>query len=359
MKMLVVSNMYPNKKAPFYGVFVQRFCKEIEKINIQYDLSIMHKKSGKVRKIIGYIVFYCKTFCYSLFGRYDLVYIHYASHSSFPILCANKLKKMKIFTNVHGSDIVPENAHQQKMQKYSMRIIEKSEKIIVPSEYFREYVCKKYSLNYSKVYVYPSAGVDDIFYFPHSMEKRLEDIEKFGFSQDKIRVGFVGRITAKKGWSTFVRMADLIIRTRKDIQFILVGTGNEEKQLEALIKQLGLKSFIKCLDFQPPEQLAQIYNCFDLFIFPTEGESLGLVALEAMACGVPVIASNISAPKYYIEDGVNGYKFEVGNISKLSLAVYLYIDLPKEKKDEICSAAYTTGSRYYSKCILESLISIF
>lgn len=361
MKILVVSNMYPNEEYPFYGVFVERFCHEIKKIDIQYNLAVMYKKNRKYVKIFSYLIFYLKTFLCSLFGKYDLIYVHYASHSSIPVLCANKIKRLCIYTNVHGSDVVPENTKQQKMQKYTTAILKKSERIIVPSEYFRKYVSEKYKLDYSKIYVFPSAGVDANIFFPHSKKMRLEEIEKFGFSKNKIRIGYIGRISAKKGWDTYVKMASLLSKTRDNIQFIMVGSGNEDEKLDTLIDELELKSEIIRLGLKPPSELAQIYNCLDLFIFPTEreGESLGLVALEAMACGVPVIASNYAAPRYYVKDGVNGFKFELGNVENLAFTVCNFIDLPNNIKEKICKNAHNTGSQYYSNNILDRLKNLF
>ena len=85
--------------------------------------------------------------------KYDIIYIHYASHSAAPVLIANKLRKLNIYTNVHGSDVVPENASQEKMQKYTKEILKLSSKIIVPSEYFKKLVSEKYHIDKNKIHI--------------------------------------------------------------------------------------------------------------------------------------------------------------------------------------------------------------
>ena len=104
------------------------------------------------------------------------------------------------------------------------------------------------------------------------------------------------------------------------------------------------------------KELANIYNILDLFIFPTEraSESLGLVAIEAMACGCPVIASDYAAPKYYIENDYNGYKFEKGNYEEL--ATFIMNTLSDESKlDKLSNGALATAKEFSRSKILNKL----
>lgn len=317
MKILVVSNMFPDDSNPSYGIFVKRFCDQLSLIGIQYETAVMLKGSSKIDKIFKYILFYVGGFLKCLFGQYDVVYIHYASHSSLGVLLARKLKKFNIYTNLHGSDVVPENAGQAKMQKYTMSILAESEKVIVPSEYFKQLVADKYGILKDKIFVYPSAGVDTkVFYLIDDAQKRRAR-EAYGINSARPTFGYVGRISTGKGWDTFV---EAIAKFDGEANWVIVGDGPERTALDKKIHELGLKDKVCRLGLQPQGELSKIYGMLDFFVFPTqrEGESLGLVALEAMACGTPVIASDFAAPKYYVQDGVNGYKFTVGNVSELA-----------------------------------------
>ena len=175
LKIAVVSNMYPDEKHPSYGVFVENFCNALDGIDIEYKTHVMYQSDSIIGKIAGYTKFYIGTVFALLFESYDLIYIHYASHSSAPVLFARKLKKKPIYTNVHGSDVVPENHKQEKMQRYTRRILAISEKIVVPSEYFKELVSNKYGIDIIKIFVSPSGGVNDkVFY-----QERKKKIVKF------------------------------------------------------------------------------------------------------------------------------------------------------------------------------------
>lgn len=336
MKILIVSNMFPSKKYPSAGIFVYRFCEILNVIGISYSKSVMQWTTNKYRKVLNYMSFYIKTFVHCVLGRFDKVYIHYASHSSAPVLLAYRIRKFSIITNCHGSDVVPENSKQEKMQKYTKSILAVSDKVVVPSEYFKELVSSKYSIDKNKIIVSPSGGVN----------KRIFYKEKDRESGNELKIGFVGRISYKKGLDTLLKACSML---SIPYSLMIVGNGPEYQDMKKLVDELGLNEKIEWLDLQPQEELRHIYNNLDAFIFPTErdGESLGLVAIEAMACGTPVIASDHAAPKYYVKDGVNGYKFTMGDENALYDTITKFAGLSDDERrtmsDEClkCAEAYS------------------
>lgn len=358
MKILIVSNMYPDANHPSAGIFVKKFCDEISKIGIEYDLGIMRWYDNKVEKVVNYIKFYAGVFIKILYGKYDLIYVHYASNSSVPVLWASKLKKMTIYTNVHGSDVVPENKTQDRFQKYTRKILKQSEKIIVPSEYFKRYVCDKYQLDPSIIHIYPSSGIDMNMF--RQLPSEIIDL-KFGKINKNLKIFcYVGRISANKGWDTYLKAIKILKDRKKNANYILVGNGKEKSQLENLAKKLSLEDDLIRFDLLPQEELVTIYNVSDAFIFPTrrEGESLGLVAIEAMACGTPVIASDFAAPKYYVQNEINGYKFDMNSPDELADIMEKFISGEYSKK-ELVTGCLKTANMYNSKAIAGKLKEIF
>lgn len=357
MKILLVSNMYPDKKHSSYGIFVKRFSDELNKIGVLQCKSVMHQQDGKFMKVFGYFVFYAETFFKILFGRFDCVYIHQASHSSPPVIVAAKIKKFKIYTNVHGCDVVPENTNQAKMQKYTKKILMLSDKIIVPSKYYEKLVSKKYSLEREKIFIYPSAGIDRAIFFEKTSEDKKFLKEKYNFKNDVPIFGMAGRISEGKGWDTFVKAISILKKDNIDATYIIVGEGREDDKLDHLIKEYCLTDEIIRIGLLPQNKLCDYYNVIDYFVFPTkrEGESLGLVALEAMACGTPVISSDFAAPGYYVKDGINGYKFEMDNSQQLSEVMKHCCNLKKEKYQKLSEGAVKTAEDYNSNNIRNKL----
>lgn len=342
MRVLVVSNMYPDDKHPSYGIFVAKFCEQLTDAGIDYELSVMHKAENLISKVLGYVAFYLGSVYKILTNQYDIIYIHYASHSSAPVLFANRIKKQQIFTNVHGSDVIPENERQLRFQKYTKNALKHSEIIVVPSLYFKEVVSNKYGVDRDIIKVYPSGGVDESIFHSYSSEETDKIKDRYGFDNNKKTFAYVGRISEGKGWDTFV---EAINRNNNfdSVNYIIVGDGPQRDTLDKLLSNYNLQNKIIQIGLLPHRELAVFYAAIDFLVFPTkrEGESLGLVALEAMACGTPVIASDYAAPHYYMKDFYNGRVFQMGN----------YIALSKVLKD--CETVGTEDLRIGAKQTVE------
>ncbi len=344
MKLLVVSNMYPSAAFPSYGVFVKNFTRQLDALGISYELSVMRKGKGKLQKLWGYVSFYAGSFLKSLFGKYDAVYIHYASHSSAGVLLAGKLRKITLYTNCHGSDVVPENARQEKMQKYTRRALHLSEKIVVPSGYFKKLVAEKYGICEEKIFVCASGGVDRDVFFPGEAG-----------AQPIFTMGFVGRLTAGKGWDT---MLDACVGLSGEYLLRIVGDGPEKNKMFEKIRALGLEKRIQMEGLLPQKQLPEVYRNIDVLLFPTRGESLGLVALEAMACGCPVIASDVPGPADYMKNGENGFVFPVGDAQKLCEVIESLRSLSCEQRSALRRGALETAKHYEKEAVTAALRSI-
>lgn len=361
MKILVISNMYPSDKVPNYGTFVKNFCNQLDEIGLQYDKVVKTKDSNK---IISYIIYYLKVFFHVLFKKYEVIYVHYASHNALPLLIINKIKKIKVYTNVHGGDVVPQTFVQRKMQKYTKKLLEISEKVIVPSTYFKNLMKEMYMLPEQKIHIYPSAGVNNKHFYPFSKsDKRLDQLEGLYIENGVDYVGFVGRLEHGKGWNTFLEAIYLLKKEQKfkNKKVIIVGNGVQYNAFNQLINKYNLEKDVIHIKSLPQDKLPALYNILSVFCFPTErkAESLGLVALEALSCGIPVIASDYAAPKYYIKDGFNGFKFEKGNARSLANKLEYFFNLPNETKKILRKNAFNSSSVFYTDNIRDQLENIF
>lgn len=359
--MLLISNMYPDKKHPSYGIFVKKFCEQLEQLGTEFDKTVMLKGDSKFQKVVGYLKFYLGATMKLLVSKYDIVYVHYASHSGIPVLLVNKLKRITVYTNVHGSDVAPENTKQEKLQGITRKLLKISKKVIVPSDYFKDYVAGKYGIDEKNIYIFPSAGVDkDIF---HPFYKNVKDDVKknIGINNGLMTFGMAGRISAYKGWDTFVDAVKIVLYEGHKANFIIVGEGIENHLLEKRIRKNNLENNIIRIGLMPQGELAKYFSMLDFFVFPTkrEGESLGLVAIEAMACGTPVIASDFAAPKYYVKNGYNGYKFAMGNANELArIMIDILQDSAAGDLKDLSIGAQRTAAEYQADKLQEPLKSI-
>lgn len=355
-RILIVSNMYPDKKNPFYGTFVKNFCCQLNELNIEYDLSVMTKKNGKIRKIIGYTGFYIKTFLKCILGQYKYIYIHYASFSSPPVLWARKFKDFDIYVNVHGSDVLPLTKRQKKMQIHTERVIELAKCIVVPSDYFMNVVVSKYKIRNEYVLVYPSGGVD-LNKFKVYKHEEINFVKRYkGLNPNLCCVGFVSRLNQEKGWDTYLNAVKKIVDDGYECEFIMVGSGKDEMEVQRLIERNGLKDKIHRFPQQAQDDLVDFFNIIDIFAFPTSlSESLGLVAIEAMACGCPVIASDYAAPGSYVIDGVNGLKFPKGDNASLAYCIENFLNMSIAEQERMKKGACSTAEEYSTDKIIKRL----
>lgn len=360
MRVLLISNMYPNKKNPQFGIFIKN-CEEVLLNNgIDVDRIVCTKKKSKLSKILQYLIFYIKTFFILLVRNYDCIYVHYLSHSSLSIIIAKKLRKnISILSNVHGSDVIPQNKKHKALNNIAKKCAEISDRVIVPSNYFKKEIINRWNINEEKIYIYPSGGVNNKIFRPKSSVNECK--ERFKLDTRFKYIGFVSRLESRKGWDILLEAINKLKDTTdiKDYRFIFVGNGKDQNEFKSKVKSLNLNDLVIHINFLNQEQLADLYNSLELFCFPTEAnESLGLVGIEALACGIPVVASNFAALTEYIINEYNGYLFEKGNSNDLSYRIKDYISLKEEDKLIMKKFAYESSKKYWSCNIQKEYLDI-
>lgn len=364
MRILLVSNMYPSEEFPSYGVFVQNTEAILKAQGFQVDKAVLQKKTSKANKALGYAGHYANIVRKGMSGKYDAIYVHYAAHNAMPLLLLKRLKpSVRIVTNVHGSDVVPEVASQEKFQPYVKQLLEKSTTIITPSHYYEKLVKEKYGIA-TPIRIFPSGGVNAEVFYPNK-ENRSQLLDRLRLDPQFRYFGYVGRMDVGKGWdhllNGFARFLEEHPEERSRTRLIMVGSGKDDAAFFQLRTQLGLDEAVIHFPLMKHAELAAIYNAIELFIFPTtrKGESLGLVGLEAMACSTPILASRIGGILDYTIEGENGWLFEPGNPEDLAKGLAAYNRLSEEQKQQAGQAAYQTAMHYEQKTIQPKLSTIF
>ena len=218
-KILLISNMYPSKKYKHYGVFVQNTESILKNNGYQVDVSVLKKKDSKLGKLGGYLSFYIKSIFLCLFHHYDYLYAHYISHCALLIKIIKKLKpSIKVIVNVHGNDVVPEDAHDEKfipLVKSTLPLID---------------LCK--------IKIFPSGGINfDVF-------QEIENAkEKLHLDPNKKCIGYIGRYEKRKGWEVFLKAISLLENVEQ-YQIVMVGVGEDEEKANALIQEYHLENVI-------------------------------------------------------------------------------------------------------------------
>ena len=170
-----------------------------------------------------------------------------------------------------------------------------ADKIIAISQATKNYVLRL-GAKPSKVKVVYN-GVD-LKRFRSIDGKRQEIRKKLGIPNNVVVVLTVRRLVYKNGVDTLLDCANIAVKKNPKIVFLVVGKGPDLESVKLQIAQRGMESNFKLAGFVSDEDLPSYYNAADLFVLPSKsGEGLPLVALEAMACGLPVVATDVGGIK--------------------------------------------------------------
>jgi D-inositol-3-phosphate glycosyltransferase len=182
------------------------------------------------------------------------------------------------------------------------RIVSAVDRIVVASEHERQALVDLYGARRERIEVIPG-GVDLERFQP--LDRAIAR-QVLGLSGEVLL--FVGRMDPIKGLDVLLR-AVALLKARPALQLVVVGGSGNEGELRrnrALVDELGLAERVQFRGAAPHEELPLYYNAADLAVIPSRYESFGLAAVEALACGTPVVASHVGGLPTIVRDGENG-----------------------------------------------------
>jgi D-inositol-3-phosphate glycosyltransferase len=188
------------------------------------------------------------------------------------------------------------------------RVVRSTDRIIAPTPTERTQLIDLYGADPSKIYVAPP-GVDLERFRPGD---RAEAKRHFGFSDDPLVV-FVGRLQAFKGTDIAVDALGHLKRLVPDARLAIVGgdsprgSRGERVRLRLAARRLGVSDRLRFMEPVQHTELPALYRAADVVVVPSASESFGLVALEASACGTPVVATAVGGLRSIVHDGESGY----------------------------------------------------
>lgn len=129
---------------------------------------------------------------------------------------------------------------------------------------------------------------------------------------------YMGRVSYEKKIDQVVKGFALALKKDPELGLVIVGEGPERGEIESLVKELGISDNVLFTGFKRGDDLVQVLQANDIFITASDSENMPLSILEAMATGLPVIGANALGIPEIVEDNVNGFLFEPGNIEDMA-----------------------------------------
>ncbi len=244
------------------------------------------------------------------FEKLDVIHAHYAiPHATSAFLAREIVNNgLKIVTTLHGTDITLVGLEPSflPVMKFS---IERSDGVTAVSRFLREKTMTNYGIE-KDIRVIPNF-VD----IEHYKRMDSEDIcGRFAPKGERILI-HISNFRLVKRVQDVIKIYD-IVRKKVPSKLILVGDGPERSACELLVRELGIQEHVKFLGKQ--QELVPILSASDLFLMPSQSESFGLSALEAMACEVPVISSSVGGLPELQVHGETGYIAEIGDVERMA-----------------------------------------
>jgi len=192
---------------------------------------------------------------------------------------------------------------------------------------------KEYPTQNKKIIVMGN-GIDNTIFKP--VEKKNE----------KKYILFTGRLSYRKGLFDLIECGKYICEKYPDISFIITGSGILSDTLQERINELGLAKQFKFLGFVTREELIKLYQNATLYVLPSHYEGLPTVLLEAMSCGLPVIATAVSGNLDVITHGKNGILVPPKSPEKIAEAISLLLEDEQIRKKLGENARKTIEEKY-------------
>ncbi len=238
----------------------------------------------------------------------DLLHVHYAIPHSVSALLARQMlaargRKLPFVTTLHGTDITLVGLDRSYLP-ITRFAIEESDGVTSISRYLKDKTLTEFQVK-NPIQVIPNFVNCDVY---KPLEDRAAARERYAKSGEKILIHLSNFRPVKRVTDVVEVFAHIVEQV--PARLLLVGDGPDRSSAEWLAHKHGIQDHISFLGKQ--ESVNELLPVADLMLMPSELESFGLAALEAMACRVPTIATNVGGVPELIDDGVTGRLFPVG-----------------------------------------------
>ncbi|WP_277631760.1 N-acetyl-alpha-D-glucosaminyl L-malate synthase BshA [Avrilella dinanensis] len=243
----------------------------------------------------------------------DILHVHYAIPHAFAGYMAKKMLeesgiKLPMVTTLHGTDITLVG----NLPNYKTAVtfsINQSDVVTAVSDDLKKSTYDLFDVN------------KDIKVIPNFIEEKMNDFAYVHCQRQQLAEPNERIITHVSNFRKVKRINDVVetfyrVQQKMPAKLMMVGDGPERTPAEELVKSLGIRD--KVIFFGNSNEVDSILKYSDLFMLPSETESFGLAALEAMACGVPVISTNAGGLPEVNVQGVTGFMSDIGNVDDMA-----------------------------------------
>ena len=245
--------------------------------------------------------------------EFDVIHIH--DWMTFPAgLAARKMSGKPLVVHVHSTEFDRSGQHvNPEICALEKEGLVAADQIIAVSNFTRDMILYHYHIQPEKVFTVYNAVE------PLSPEKKPKRNKASALKT----VTFLGRITMQKGPEYFVEAANLVIQKRKDVRFVMAGKGDLRDSMLKRAAELNINGYFEFPGFLEDKQVTELFRLSDVFVMPSVSEPFGIVALEAMQEGVPVVISRQSGVSEILKNAV---QVDYWDVQSMADAIFNILD---------------------------------
>lgn len=193
----------------------------------------------------------------------------------------------------------------------------------------------------------------DVSAFHKSFASREQRKEVLGDDEHtKTILLYVGRLVWEKNIRFMAEAVRPLLKTRKDVALVIVGTGPAEEELQVMLPEAHF------LGFRAGRELSELYASSDIFVFPSDTETFGNVTLEALASGLPCVVADAGGSADLIQNGENGFKVSPRDVSAFRAAVVRLLD-DAEVRHQMAEKAFHSAQKSSWDGVLERMVMLY
>ncbi len=279
-------------------------------------------------------------------GKFDVIH----AHDWLVAYAAKTLKQAystPMIATIHATEAGRNSGIQGETQKYIndtewMLTYEASE-VIVNSNYMKNELQRLFGLPFEKINVVPNGINLNLF---NGIERDYDFRRQYAMDNEKI-ILFMGRLVYEKGIQHLIAAMPKILENYHDAKLIVAGKGGMIDELRNQVNYLGLGNKVYFTGYLSSKNVQRMYKCADISVFPSTYEPFGIVTLEAMLAGTPVVVSDIGGLNEIVDHRVNGMKSYAGNPNSLADSI-LTLLFDHKLCDEMVKNAKTKVKNEYN-----------
>lgn len=257
-------------------------------------------------------------------GKYDIIFLGHINLAVIGVAIKKLYPSKKVVLVTHGIDV------WRPLSGAKASILKMADHIFSVSNFTKSKLLELHSVDAGKVTIFPNT-VDPYFRFPDSTSPINSLDERYGLKENDFVIYTLTRLSSTelfKGYDKVIEALSDLVKKHANIRYVIAGKYDdaEKRRIDGLIAQYSLERHIILAGFIDEKELADHYRMADMYIMPSKKEGFGIVFIEALVCGLPVVAGNADGSVDALLNGELGTLVDPESVPEIREAIVRHLE---------------------------------